>query len=118
MSLVLGERPSLVATLHESKSRYDPDVTPSFGQTLVVGVQPDPPVLEVVRDKLNLEIQSEQERWAIQHYPVATSSTEVIVDATGCIGTCVETWMGFPERRRIEMHRDVVRHLLAAFDVM
>ena len=34
------------------------------------------------------------------------------METVGCIGTCVETWMGFTERRRIEMQRDVVRVLL------
>ena len=46
------------------------------------------------------------------HYPVPTSSTEVIVEATGCVGLCVETWMGFEEARRVEMHKAVVRLLL------
>jgi predicted deacylase len=118
MQLVLDERPALVATLHESKKRYDPAVNPSFGQTLVYGVRPCPPVLERVVGRLNGALRSEDERWATQFYPVATSSTEVIVDATGCIGTCVETWMGFPERRRIEMQKEVVRALLAEVGVL
>jgi hypothetical protein len=48
---------------------------------------------------------------------VATSSTEVIVAATGCVGLCVETWMGFPEARRVEMQRAVVELLLADIGV-
>ena len=112
MQLVLDEKPALVATLHESKTRYDPAVTPSFGQTLVYGVKPCPPELERVVNRLNGMVMSPQEHWATHYYPVATSSTEVIVDAVGCIGTCVETWMGFPERRRIDMQKDVVRQLL------
>jgi hypothetical protein len=39
MDLVMDERPALMATLHESQKRYDPAVTPSFGQTLVYGVE-------------------------------------------------------------------------------
>ncbi len=112
MALVLAERPALVATLHESKKRYDPQVKPSFGQTLVYGVTPCPPVLTRVVASLNDEA-SPEEHWETLHYPVATSSTEVIVEATGCVGTCVETWMGFPERRRIQMQRRVVGLLLA-----
>jgi len=54
---------------------------------------------------------------AVQHYPVATSSTEVIVAATGCVGLCIETWMGFAERRRIDMQRQVVELLLADIGV-
>jgi len=114
MDLVLEERPALVATLHESHKRYDPAVSPSFGQTLVYGVSPCPPILEEVVAALNRSLFTEDERWATQYYPVATSSTEVIVDAVGCIGTCVETWMGFDERRRIEMQKEVVLRLLRA----
>ena len=118
MQLVVDERPALVATLHESQKRYRPDVRPSFGQTLVYGVDPCPPELERVVAALNTSFASEEERWATQYYPVATSSTEVIVAATGCVGTCVETWMGFTERRRIDMHKEVVLRLLGAVGVM
>ena len=48
---------------------------------------------------------------------VSTSSTEVIVEDVGCIGTCVETWMGFSERRRIDMQKDVVRTLLLGLGI-
>jgi hypothetical protein len=112
MDLVLDERPVLVTTLHESHKRYDPAATPSFGQTLVYGVDPMPALVGQVVDQMNAELADESERWAPQYYPVSTSSTEVIVDAVDCIGVCVETWMGFPERRRIEMQRRVVDLLL------
>lgn len=118
MDLVEDERPALMATLHESHKRYDPNVTPSFGQTLVYGVEPMPPVVARAVDRLNAMRASDEETWASQHYPVATSSTEVIVDAIGCVGICVETWMGFPERRRIEMQKDVVRVLLDEVGVL
>jgi predicted deacylase len=112
MDLVEDERPDLMATLHESHKRYHPDVKPSFGQTLVYGVEPTPEIIERAVERLNGLRASDEETWAAQHYPVATSSTEVIVDAIGCVGVCVETWMGFPERRRIEMQKDVVSVLL------
>ncbi len=112
MDLVLDERPALVVTLHESQKRYDPAVVPSFGQTIVYGVQPRPPIVDTTIGALNDRLQDEAERWAPQYYPVATSSTEVIVDAIGCVGLCIETWMGFPERRRIDMQRLVVELLL------
>jgi hypothetical protein len=122
LSLYRAERPALVATLHESKKRYDPAVVPSFGQTLVYGVQPCPPLLQAVVDDLNAALPREEERWATQHYPVATSSTEILVDAlqrdgVDVVGVCVETFMGFPEARRIEMQKDVVRRLLAGIGV-
>jgi hypothetical protein len=42
----------------------------------------------------------------------------VIVDAIGCVGICVETWMGFEERRRIEMQTEVVRVLLDEIGIL
>lgn len=118
MDLVLDERPDLMATLHESQKRYDPQVTPSFGQTLVYGVEPMPPLVGRAVERLDRMRESDEERWAALYYPVATSSTEVIVDAISCIGVCVETWMGFPERRRIQMQKDVVHVLLDELGVL
>lgn len=118
MDLVEDERPDLMATLHESLKRYDPAVTPSFGQTLVYGVKPMPPIVGRTVDRLNDNRADDNEAWATQHYPVSTSSTEVIVDAVGCIGICVETWMGFEERRRIDMQIEVVRILLDEIGVL
>ncbi len=112
MDLVHTEAPALVATLHESKSRHDPAVHPSFGQTLVYGVEPCPPWVSAAVDRLNQYDDVGTERWATFHYPVATSSTEVIVDRFGCVGTCVETWMGLPEARRVVWQRRVVDALL------
>lgn len=112
MDLVIDEKPALMATLHESMKRYDPEVVPSFGQTIVYGVEPMPPIVGRVLDRLNERFTREGEHFDPQYYPVATSSTEVIVEATGCIGLCIETWMGFEEARRIEMQRAVVEHLL------
>ena len=112
MALVRHEQPDLMATLHESTKRYSPEVVPSFGQTLVYGVDPRPPIIDRAVARLNEELQGEEERWEPQYYPVATSSTEVIVDAFGCVGICVETWMGFPEARRIQLQRAVVEILL------
>jgi hypothetical protein len=112
MDLVLDEAPALVVTLHESHKRYDPDVRPSFGQTIVYGVDARPPIVDRTVAALNDELEHESERWAPLFYPVATSSTEVIVAATGCVGLCIETWMGFLERRRIDMQRRVVELLL------
>lgn len=112
MDLVLEERPDLMVTLHESHKRYDPQVTPSFGQTIVYGVDPMPEIVGRTVDRLNARYASDQERWAPQYYPVSTSSTEVIVDAIGCVGLCIETWMGFEEAHRIDMQRSVVEFLL------
>jgi hypothetical protein len=112
MALVRDEQPALMATLHESHKRYDPARVPSFGQTLVYGVTPCPPLFTQVVARLNTALESEEERWDTLYYPVATSSTEVIVDALGCLGVCVETWMGFPEARRVAMMTAVVGALL------
>ena len=113
MDLVEAERPALMATLHESHKRYDPSADkPTFGQTLVYGVEPMPAIIGRTLARLNARFDAPEERWDPQYFPVATSSTEVIVDAIGCIGVCVETWMGFEERRRIEMQKAVVEFLL------
>lgn len=112
MDLVEIERPALLVTLHESKKRFDPEVKPSFGQTLVYGVEPMPEVVGRAVDRLNARWPEPADHWAPLYYPVPTSSTEVIVDAIGCIGICVETWMGFDEGHRIEMQTSVVEILL------
>ena len=118
MDLVLDEKPALVATLHESNKRYDPNVVPSFGQTLVYGVKPMPPVIGRVIDQLNSAFPSDEEHWAPLFYPVSTSSTEVIVEAVGCVGICVETWKGFEEAHRIAMQKAVVLRLLEDFGLL
>jgi len=113
MDLVESERPALIATLHESTKRYDKAAErPTFGQTLVYGVEPMPEIVARTVARLNHRFPSEQERWDPQYFPVSTSSTEVIVDAIGCVGICVETWMGFEERHRIDMQKAVVDLLL------
>ena len=115
MDLVLRERPVLMATLHESMKRHHPAFPISFGQTLTYGVEPRPPLIDRVVAKLNESLVTAYETWAPHYYPVATSSTEVIVDALGqdfIVGVCVETWMGFDLARRVAMQKAVVRHLL------
>jgi hypothetical protein len=118
LDLCIDEKPALVATLHESKKRYDPAVNPSFGQTIVYGVDPMPGIVQRTVDALNRTKRSIDEDWAPQFYPVATSSTEIIVDTVGCIGLCIETWMGFGERRRIDMQKEVVELLLKDVGVL
>ncbi|MGM0577989.1 MAG: hypothetical protein ACQEXJ_19845 [Myxococcota bacterium] len=118
MDLILEERPALVATLHESWKRFHPQVAQSFGQTLVYGVEPMPGVVGRVVDRLNEDLEHPYEVWSPHYYPVSTSSTEVIVDAVGCVGLCVETWLGFEEARRVTMQRAVVRYLLEDFGLL
>ncbi|MEM6989208.1 MAG: succinylglutamate desuccinylase/aspartoacylase family protein [Myxococcota bacterium] len=112
MDLVEDERPALCVTLHESKKRFRPDIVPSFGQTIVYGVEPRPAIVDRVIARLNERFTQADEHFDPQYYPVSTSSTEVIVDAVGCIGLCIETWMGFDEARRVEMQKAVVEYLL------
>jgi len=118
MDLMLDERPALLATLHESTKRHHPDVPASFGQTVVYGIEEKPDVVDVIVTQMNDALEHPYERWAPHCYPVPTSSTEVIVDAIGCVGLCIETWMGFEERRRIDMQRQVVRLLLEHFKIL
>jgi uncharacterized protein len=112
MALIEEERPDLVGTLHESWKRFHPQVAASFGQTLVYGVEPRPALIDRVIERLNRELDNPYEVWSAHHYPIATSSTEVIVERVGCLGICVETWLGFPEARRISMQRRTVELLL------
>lgn len=118
MDLVEVERPALVMTLHESLKRYHPAIPASFGQTLVYGVNPMPPIVQQVVDRLNEGRQSPYELWAPHYYPVPTSSTEVIVDRIGCVGVCVETWTGFEEERRVAMQRQTVRFFLEELGIL
>ena len=74
--------------------------------------EPMPALVGRTVARLNARFTAPGERWAPYYYPVATSSTEVLVDAIGCVGVCVETWMGFPETLRVSMHRAVVELLL------
>lgn len=114
MDLVETERPQLVATLHESLKRHHPEIPQSFGQTVVYGIKPMPKMIGCVIDELNQTLEHPYEKWAPHYYPVATSSTEVIVEAVGCVGVCVETWEVFEESRRIAMQRNAVMALLRA----
>ncbi len=115
MDLVLAERPAVMATLHESWKRHHPDFPVSFGQTVTYGVEPRPPIVDRLCDRMNERLENAYERWAPHFYPVATSSTEVIVDAIGkdhIDGLCIETWMGFPLERRVAMQKRMVRVIL------
>jgi uncharacterized protein len=118
MDLMIDDKPALLATLHESHKRHHPDIAASFGQSVVYGIEPMPPIVAEICDAMNETLEHPYERWAPHSYPVPTSSTEVIVDAVGCIGLCIETWMGFTERRRIDMQRQIVMLLLRSVGVV
>ncbi|MFO0747893.1 MAG: succinylglutamate desuccinylase/aspartoacylase family protein [Myxococcota bacterium] len=115
MDLVLRERPALMATLHESWKRFHPEIPVSFGQTIVYGVPERPPIVDRAVAAMNAALENPYERWAPHYFPVATSSTEVIVDAVGAdamVGLCIETWLGFELARRVAMQKAIVRILL------
>lgn len=118
MDLVMAERPSVMATLHESWKRHHPDFPVSFGQTVTYGVEPRPPIVDSLCGRMNEALENAYERWAPHYYPVATSSTEVIVEALQragvdpIAGLCIETWMGFPLSRRVAMQKRMVRLIL------
>jgi hypothetical protein len=120
MDLVTDERPTVMATLHESMKRHHPDFPVSFGQTVTYGVEPRPPLVDAICAHMNEALEAPYERWCPHYFPVATSSTEVIVEALGalgttCVGLCIETWMGFPLARRVAMQKRVVRYLVDTF---
>lgn len=121
MSLVLDERPALMATLHESWKRHHPSFPVSFGQTITYGVEPRPAIIDRVLNVMNGALETPYETWAPHYYPVATSSTEVIVEAVGSdhmAGLCIETWMGFELPRRVAMQKAIVKALLADVGVL
>ncbi len=118
LDLMIDEQPALVATLHESLKRHHPDIPLSFGQSIVYGTEPMPEVIGPLIAALNEQLEHPYERWAPHYFPVPSSSTEVIVAHAGCVGLCIETWLGFEERRRIDMHRLAVTLLLRHYEIL
>ena len=119
--LVRSEAPALMMTLHESWKRFHPDVPVSFGQTVVYGVEPRPPIVDRLVAAMNTDLATAYEVWAPHYYPVATSSTEVLVEMQGAdrmVGLCIETWMGFELARRVTMQKAIVRYALAECGVI
>ncbi len=112
LQLAKDEDPMVVATLHESRELYDQSKAVAFGQTLVYGVEHCPALISDLASRLNQEKQDHLETWTPLFYPVTSACTEAIVDATQCVGICVETWMGFEESRRIRLHKRLIAHLL------
>ncbi len=112
MDLMLDEKPAMVATLHESWKRFHPEIPVSFAQTVIYGEKPMPEIVPWVIERMNQDLEHPYEKWAPHFYPVETASSEVIAAQTGCIGLCIETWMGFEEPRRIAMQRRIVELLL------
>ena len=112
MDLMRDERPAMVATLHESWKRFHPEISVSFGQTVIYGIKPMPDIVPWVVERMNEDLAHPYEKWAPHYYPVDTASSEVIAAETGCIGLCIETCMGFEEARRVVMQRRVVDLML------
>jgi hypothetical protein len=111
-ALTLAERPALMLTLHESWKRFHPELPVSFGQTVVYGVEPRPPLVDALVAGMNAALEAPYELWAPHYFPVATSSTEMLVEMLGpqnVTGLCIETWMGFERARRVAMHKRIVR---------
>lgn len=112
MDLMLAEGPAVVATLHESWKRFHPEISISFGQTVIYGRQPMPDVVQRLVDGMNAQLDHPYEKWAPHYYPIDTASSEVIEAATGCLGLCIETWMGFELSRRVTMQKRIVELIL------
>lgn len=120
-ALVQSEAPGLMLTLHESWKRFHPEIPVSFGQTVVYGVEPRPPIVDHLVDEMNSQLENGYELWAPHFYPVATSSTEVLVEMMGperMVGLCIETWMGFELPRRVAMQKAIVKAALRAVGVL
>ena len=61
---------------------------------------------------MNAQLDHPYEKWAPHYYPIDTASSEVIEAATGCLGLCIETWMGFELSRRVTMQKRIVELIL------
>lgn len=117
MDLMIDEQPTLCTTLHESWKRFHPDIRASFGQTVIYGVKPMPEIVGAVVSTMNESLEHPYEQWAPHFFPVDTASSEVIAEEVGCVGLCVETWMGFELSRRVAMQKAVVEHMLVHLGV-
>lgn len=109
----VGERKAdVVLTLHESRYLHDGTNPKTFGQTIVYGVKPMPPLLQSVLDDLNEEMKEPRHKFYSNYFPIATSSTEQFVDNFGLEGFCAETWRGFALDTRVELQREIILSFL------
>jgi hypothetical protein len=104
----------VVVTLHESRYLHDGTNPRTFGQTVVYGVQPPPPLLSRILALLNADLTDPRHRFFGNYFPIATSSTEQFVAAFNLEGYCVETWRGFPLVERVALQRRVIDAFLQA----
>jgi succinylglutamate desuccinylase len=112
--LVGDRRVQYMATLHESRSLYDPVTKTGLGQTICYGVTPPPGVLAPWLALINRGLPDSKKFTSI-HYPIPTSSTEVLVSRFSLSGGfCVETWSGFDLKERIRMQLLVAESFLHA----
>ena len=111
------QKADVVLTLHESRYLHDGTNPKTFGQTIVYGVKPMPPLLQSVLDDLNTEMQEPRHKFYSNYFPIATSSTEQFVDNFGLQGFCAETWRGFTLETRVALQREIILAFLDQMEI-
>ena len=107
-----------MVTLHEAHWLYDTAMARSLGQTICYGVNPPPPLLDAWLPRLNSTVALAQDKFNAKYFPIATSSTEVLVaDLHLKGGFCVETWRELPLDRRIAYQRAAVESFLTTVGI-
>jgi len=107
----------VVLTLHESRYLHDGTNPKTFGQTIVYGVKPMPPLLQSVLNELNHEMDDPRHKFYSNYFPIATSSTEQFVDNFGLEGFCAETWRGFKLETRVQLQRELILAFLNQMNI-
>lgn len=102
----------VVLTLHESRYLHDGSNPKTFGQTIVYGVKPVPPLLTNVISELNTEMKDPKHKFYTNYFPIATSSTEQFVENFKVQGFCAETWRGFDIETRVELQEEIILSFL------
>ena len=92
-------------TLHESRNLYSPCRPKTFGQTLVYGSQPPPPMLWKWLEAVNKDLDFD-EKFCEYYCPEEYGASDVFVRQLKMKAAfAVETWRHFDLLRRIELQK-------------
>jgi len=106
--LVKREKMEYVLTLHEAKTRHNPAVPKTFGQTIVYGVERPPRLLWEWLRRVN-RYTNFFEKFYHYYSPQYDGGTDIMVRNLKLKGGfAVETWRGFNLQRRIELQKLVL----------
>jgi uncharacterized protein len=92
-------------TLHESRNLYSPRRAKTFGQSLVYGSQPPPPMIWKWLQSINKNLDYE-EKFCEYYCPQEYGASDIFVRQLHMKGAfAVETWRHFSLPRRIELQK-------------